>query len=864
LKRLLISLALLLGLSIPVAADTCTSNMAAGVVGAFSTAGTWTGCAAAPPNTAAENFIIPVGQMISVGTDAVVVGTGLINGTLFWAEDMTAGVDGDGWRTLTITPTGANTGIEIGATGTLQMRHQAALAFDTTAGIGRISVDNTGIIDIQGSVFETTISAITEGDATDPACGTTPTGRLWTITPTDGMEWVKAHRRIRFHDGTARNRQFEIKSATATAFVLCTNLPDGDSQGNNLTPHKTVGVFPTLRHNIPDYEPNASCAGANDPFDCCSGAGAGSCDSATIVPAVGDTIQIINEAWVYQKTGTAGVRIDQESAGAAMAAMPTFYAVNFSGLGATGAVSSIRFDTDTAGLAGVEFAYNNFHDYNGVGISFRGFTNYEIHSNVCHDSDTNATDSGGCIQILATLSAADGGSSVVTSAVDGVVIRDNDLYHIRGNAIQFNSIGAITYATGAVFKNNLVREGCTTADAECGGIEIDACVACSITGNVVYDICRTEVTSGRGIQIASSATATVPAALGADNINAGSYTANNWIVNVCGTGISSTAGGTLNDSAQQTYHVGNYIAHTREDGIEGGNVYGNVIANFGMAGTNAGRGLDNPILAKGNFILGGDETLYGIGCNCAAQCINYNDAAGNFNGTNVTASDNICVGQSAGAARNSIDINAGTDFNVDVEHYTLDALERTESHLGLRNNSTETQIHLWTNFVITHTDEGIGIRGSGNGTVRETCGPMYMNRSATATESTNSSTTITCDQILDTLNTITQVGGIGYLDRVNRDYNFAAGAPGLTAALDGSPIGIRAFRFDRDRIDDRWGDILPYIIPFPKNIANVDNIDTDGDLIIDLHDNCDYTVNPAQVDADADGKGCACDSDEAC
>jgi len=42
----------------------------------------------------------------------------------------------------------------------------------------------------------------------------------------------------------------------------------------------------------------------------------------------------------------------------------------------------------------------------------------------------------------------------------------------------------------------------------------------------------------------------------------------------------------------------------------------------------------------------------------------------------------------------------------------------------------------------------------------------------------------------------------------------------------------------------------------PPNIWKL--TDTDGDGVMDLHDNCDLTVNPSQLDTNADGIGDAC------
>jgi hypothetical protein len=35
-------------------------------------------------------------------------------------------------------------------------------------------------------------------------------------------------------------------------------------------------------------------------------------------------------------------------------------------------------------------------------------------------------------------------------------------------------------------------------------------------------------------------------------------------------------------------------------------------------------------------------------------------------------------------------------------------------------------------------------------------------------------------------------------------------------------------------------------------------LDTDGDGVIDLHDNCKFVFNPSQYDSDGNGRGDAC------
>ena len=63
-----------------------------------------------------------------------------------------------------------------------------------------------------------------------------------------------------------------------------------------------------------------------------------------------------------------------------------------------------------------------------------------------------------------------------------------------------------------------------------------------------------------------------------------------------------------------------------------------------------------------------------------------------------------------------------------------------------------------------------------------------------------------------------------------------------------------------ERIASPWGGLLTFDGDMPVDFANGNsqNLDLDGDGVMDLHDNCVYTFNPSQYDADEDGQGEAC------
>ena len=50
--------------------------------------------------------------------------------------------------------------------------------------------------------------------------------------------------------------------------------------------------------------------------------------------------------------------------------------------------------------------------------------------------------------------------------------------------------------------------------------------------------------------------------------------------------------------------------------------------------------------------------------------------------------------------------------------------------------------------------------------------------------------------------------------------------------------------------------------PAREELSAVIEVDSDGDGVIDIHDNCPECANPAQVDFDLDGVGDPCDVDD--
>src|SRR5439155_531668 len=184
------------------------------------------------------------------------------------------------------------------------------------------------------------------------------------------------------------NRQLEIRASGASAFSVCTDTLDATSGsdtsgGQRLTPHANRSAFctaagkpaacctgsgkgtcpktPVSRHSEPAPYGNAACTGARLPYACCSGPGTGTCTGA--IPAVGDRIAIVYDAWIYQSAGTNGYRIAGDLLNG-NDPIPILKAVDIANAGTHTVFSTspveflVKPDATTPDLE-----YVNFHDY---------------------------------------------------------------------------------------------------------------------------------------------------------------------------------------------------------------------------------------------------------------------------------------------------------------------------------------------------------------------------------------------------------------------------------------------------------------------------------------------------------------------
>ena len=457
-----------------------------------------------------------------------------------------------------------------------------------------------------------------------------------------------------------------------------------------------------------------------------------------------------------------------------------------------------------------------------------------------HDAGPDATESSGPIYP----GPATVPNSNVNLPCDRFDVLDNTIYRARGNGVQYNPGGTLISSTGGLIQGNLVFDGCTTPSGECSGIEVNACQFCDVSYNIVHDICRRDGASGDLIRVGGA---------GAPSLSRGTVAHHNWAVNGCGTGLRANPG--IPDQGRETAWTANYVSHVRLEGGSNGSWYGNVVKNWGLANDRTHAGIANPQKALGNWLLGNDPGIGG-GAACSSGCsrdgILFDPSGGNGPGASgVLVQDLLVAGLDSPAVQNGgVRIDNGTDYDVSVDHVTCD-------NFGACSNCVKSGA---TNAIdVTITD--IAAQRSNRCTAIvcsavpiENVGNLAYTNSGIAANDVTVSTT-GCNAV----GTWTPLSSLGYRDPTNGDFNFLAGAPGLTLGAGSAPIGLRAFRHPRAAINDFWSGILPFDLLQPVDVANVPNTDSDDDGVMDSLDNCVAIANPSQYDQDGDGLADACD-----
>lgn len=859
-KRLLLAL---LFLSVPALAEANACLSAAACATApcnFNTAGNWTSCGGVVP-TATDTWTVQAGHTVVLRDTGLSVGRGIINGT-FVTDENPNSVSANGFMIFTVNINGGGAGDEIDCNngGTIRLRWPLRLAF-AGAGVSTFAYTNGCVVDIQGRILETTVTAVTASDEDAPTCGGT-TGRKYVITPDRaGTLAVTTHkgRRVVVQSGSQMDRHYEIADVpSASTFTICTDLADGTSTGaafggQRLTGHvASVGAFGNGAHST-----QTPVAGAST-YDILAG------DRIAIVQDVIIEPGAASNGWRFRDSNDSGT-------GTGMATIPCIRGANLNGCTQEGGNSPCAvFDAATLGQSALACSheFNNWHDPADASFSahvlWRGWDGLLVQWNHLGDFPANSAQTCGfCFHQERTNE-----SSAQTQPIKNVTVRYNDFARYPRSAININDTNSGASGTeksaGIDIAFNRIRDGCSVAvGITCAGIEANA-LSGYIRHNVISNTVRTA--AGAGVCITA-----------AGENNDGLSINDNWCVNSGDRGIELLDGDgtgilTANHRVGVTH---NYISNLKGPTANvGGRWYSGVIKNVGMAATGTGVALSNPIRAYGTALYGIDDALDSVApCNgasgCAKWAFQFWNSTGNnddTSGVDVILQDILAVrmdSSSAGGGVHAGNGGGGQDprFSGTISNMTIDA--RGNTHRGMRvefgDGDTKDVTWAFNDMLTTNLNGGEATFCTADTDVAETVGVWYSNQ-LIATADDGGGMGGSC-----TSGSVTRTRGTGYNWRTIGDYNLHEGVPALTAGSGGGAVGIRAFRFSRARLSAPWGGTLPFDGEFPKDIANgVSNADTDGDGAMDLHDNCDSTWNPSQYDADADGKGCACDSGETC
>lgn len=841
----------------------------------WSSAGTWTGCAASPPGSTDDVAITGSvgGSFVVYDTTDQIVHSLTVYDSLVW-DPTAAGRDGSGYRTL------KSVG-NVAVFGSMRGGPSDRVMFDTTAGRTSLQAIDGSKLQWAGAAYKTTVASVTLAAATNPPCGTT-TGSMFTITPSDSFPQVLAGRRVVFESGAARDRQYEVARVNANGtFDVCTNLLDSSSGPQRLTPHSAFTgsrTWPTARHSVPIPGRIADCTGADAPWFGCTGAGTGLGWQA--VPSAGDKMTIVQDAVIDQYAGTNGWTMFTNGA---IDPVPQLSAVTFGGMSSSGGSPCLSIRAKATTTAMPAYRYWNVHDAacGAETVVISQGKGSVVQWGAFHDSASGQADN---VSLLTIYQAA-------AFPIDGSVVSDNEVYRWRSKGILVGSTSFSQANTGVQVRRNLAFDGCTTQTGSCAAMEMDNCDHSDMTGNMIVGVTRGDWPgTGGSFYAESGASAGLimhsesPATLN------GSYAASNYVVEVGGSAYScasNSGAGCLSAGFSQ-----NYGSHLSGSGFSGtGNASGNLIKDFGLAGNGDQYGVQTVrgSRVQGNYFLG-TEARYVQTADCTARGCGRHGVLYNTNAA-VTVTDNVVAGLysnncvvSGGGNYNGSGFNISSSSNpggnITNQHNTVDG-RGYNFNLACGGadgfNPDFTMRGFWdpntcgggacspafTYFmqdeVVINTWNApfISCQADSTGKTR-TIGKVYRieTNGASAADTGTFEGVSSCSS---QSGGVTLVQDVGYVDALHGDYNLLPGVPARTAAADGSPIGVRAFRFERERIQSFWPGVL-FDGEMPADIANVDNRDTDGDGWIDLFDNCPLTPNPSQIDSDGDGKGDACDA----
>lgn len=848
-----------------------------------------TACGAAPNNGAnTYSVTIRAGDSVVLSTDGIVIGDSAnaavpltLNGTLIF-DNSASNRDGSGFRTLTIKANNAgNSGVAIqrGAASILRMRHGDQIKFDTTGGVaGILDSSGTAIWDAKGEVVQTTIDATTAQGA-DAVC---PAATYVELTLHNYIPQARVGRRIRFENGQLRDWEEEIRKVTGNKVGFCAGLADGSSTGERLDGHvATPGKFPdsTPTANTRGWSTTDTlvpCTGAMAPHMYCTGAGAGT--AIVAVPAKGDTVSIIDDVWFTQSAGTKGIYFTQSNITSATA-FPSFYATNWNG------VASILITAPNLGgtyYPGRDFSYNNIHDFvdpsawGNAGVIITGFSDFNIFGNSIHDQVPGTAEAVGIEVVPGT-----------NNVMRNINIVGNHLYRTKNDAIVVSNNGVTTPSLVNVdVFGNRTDELCTTTAAEdCNDVEVDCSQNVRVHNNLMTDTITQNQGQGFGIRFGGPGTASSACHVGNvayDNIISNAYV-----------GIQCDAQNSPNNGNQcgNVTATRNYISNTLLSGITGvGNNYSNYVRMYGVKGVAAAAFFLTP-RAYGNFAEYRD--VAGVGSVGYAFNIGFDSGVMN-NNPSIILRDNIAAVNGATSSQGIIQIYGDERGTISIDHQTLDGGGAFANIFGIDFNAWAPGVVSTTNvtdLLAGQLDAGfVGRCDSGTANTHEVYGSWFGGESSVSAEDTGSSgfsNQAGCFSVGTRLRYDTSGRDSStppWVDRANLDFNIPSTSPLASAGVGGSAIGARGFLFNRSALDGLWGSVIPWdlcaggtsttLCMWPKDVANGSctavlngqsvtepcNTDTDGDGVLDIHDNCPTVPNPSQLDSNVNGVGDACDN----
>ena len=873
-KRLLIAL-LLCGAPVAAWAAACTTsgavNDCALEVCKFSDADTWTACGGAIPTTT-DDVTVSNGDRVNFDVAAATVRSLRVNnGGQFLCPENAANRDANGYRVLTVTGKSATNDIILETNTTTSFRHGCKLILDSTT--ERIDINFSSpaaFFDFQGRVTETSVTAVVDNAATIGNCGASFTGtaRAWTITVdqnrapavTAANAALFIGRRIMFRTGELRPRHFEIIDVPADGQIdICSGLLAADSNGQFLTPFVSIasqGRYSNLGTVQSITDDTAAWYSA---------------------PAAGDEISIVEDAYLLGD-GANGQFF--ANAGAGYDTMPFYYATTVGGV-----TSSDTFGEATKNALGVwevtasgttvprALSYNNLFGLIGVGgIRYEGVQDFDIELNALHDMPAGCS---GCAVIILTE------TDNRAQAPADIGVYDNVIYRPSANGIWVTSglIGNGVCSSNVSMRRNLGFDGITYGSQPPEPpyiLRIDGCIDCDISLNRSQDwfAVGNDAVSSFGIH---------PEIAGDDCFPVG-HASRNFSVNA---GAGHLGGSGSDGLLSGVSAVGNYFSHSGRSGLSNGNLFGNIITDVNLFGLAVQSDRNEAVLAipqgtvAGNALLGNPNTYSanecdnGVGNGCSGFGIYIENSWHQITAKPVTIMDNVIGFTDHDDAGGCFRVRADFDAAVTIDHNTCDGFRDTLTDSGtvtgfdLGSAPTTSTTYTLNDNLATHLNGGASVVCASDADLIDNAGTQYRVDSHVAAEIAGTSTgTCTTPATF-----VVGQGSDQYVDRSGFNYALRPNSSARTACSGSSVCGSRVFNFDMDPIEAVWGRVVidgampPNFCNLPDEAdgsINTDCIDSDGDGIVNLHDNCDLTPNPAQTDGDGDGKGCACDNGDTC